>query len=231
MQNRLNIIVTGTDTGVGKTFICILLGKFLQKMRRNFIVYKPFATGIINNNGEKEIEDIYLYRKNLNLQVNKNLFVYKTFNFPNAPTIAAKMENKKLSNEDFYGCLRFYKRLSKYHNNIIVEGIGGLLVPLTFNKLFLDFIKELKLPVILVTTNKLGTINHTLLSIKVLKENNIRYKLVFNKVDPKKTEKENKAVLADIKRFGKIRNEIYQIPYCQYTKMDRVFRNVKLFCL
>ncbi|MFN7181998.1 MAG: AAA family ATPase [Planctomycetota bacterium] len=92
----MKIIVTGTDTAVGKTYICILLGKYLERKNIDFLIYKPFATGtIITDTGKKEIEDIYLYKKYLNLQLNKNLFVYKTFNFPNAPTIASQLDKKK----------------------------------------------------------------------------------------------------------------------------------------
>ncbi|MFN7181997.1 MAG: ATP-dependent dethiobiotin synthetase BioD [Planctomycetota bacterium] len=114
--------------------------------------------------------------------------------------------------------MQLYKHLSRKNDNILIEGIGGLLVPITFNKLFLDFIKILNLPVFLVTTNKLGTINHTLLSIHILKENNIKFKIIFNKLDIKKSDRENKAVLKDITRFGKIDN-IIQIPFIRPEKL------------
>lgn len=222
MNSQLKIIVSGTDTGVGKTFFCILVGKFLQKQKETFVIYKPFATGIIRTKEQmQEIEDIYIYRHKLKLQINKNLFVYKTFNFPNAPTVSSIMDKKKLTERDFKKSIELYKYLEKNYKNIIIEGIGGLLVPITFKKLFIDFIKALNLPVILITTNKLGTINHTLLSIKVLKDNKIPFQLVFNKIDPHKSQKENKAILNDIKYFGNV-NNVIELPYTTSASVDRL---------
>lgn len=226
MESGLRIIVSGTDTGIGKTHFCITLGKFLQANKIDFAIYKPFATGTITKSENfkigrfqdwkireiYQIEDIYSYKKELGLEINKNLFVSKTFGFPNAPTIASVMERRKLSEDEFDKAIKLYKTIANKHKNVIIEGIGGLLVPLTFNKLFIDFIRVLKLPVILITTNKLGTINHTLLSIKLLQDNKMPFLIIFNETDTKKSKRENKAILNDIKRFAKIEN-ILTLPF------------------
>ncbi len=212
MKKDIRIIVTGTDTGVGKTFFCILIGKILQKNKVDFSIYKPFATGAVKIKRKLEIEDLYLYKKELDLKINKNLFVSKTFNFPNAPTVASIMDKKRLSENDFVSAWKLYKTIAGKFRNIIIEGIGGLLAPVTFNKLFIDFVKILKLPVILITTNKLGTINHTLLSIKLLQNMAISFSVVFNEIDKTKSKRENQAILDDIKRFSKIRN-VFILPF------------------
>jgi dethiobiotin synthetase len=208
----VKLIITGTDTGVGKTFFTLLLGKFLQTKKIEFVVCKPFASGTIKVGHQKVIEDIYYYQKYLNLTLNKNLFVYKTFKFPNAPTIASYFDKKIISEKDFTKCVHFVQNILQKHSTVLIEGIGGLLVPITPQKLFIDLIKKLKLPVILITTNRLGTINHTLLSINILRQLKMEYFVVFNQIDPKKSQKENNLILQEIKKFGKIKN-IYTIPY------------------
>ena len=98
------------------------------------------------------------------------------------------------------------KKLARAHDLVIVEGTGGLLVPLDEKHLFVDIIKELDLPIILVSANKLGTINHTLLSLEALKSRKIRVLgVIFNNI----SRKENKLILKDnpkiVKKFiGKV---------------------------
>lgn len=227
MLKNLKIIVSGTDTSVGKTFFCVMLGKFFQSQKIDFAVYKPFATGRKTTNQQKiEIEDIHIYKKYLRLKLNTNLFVYKTFNFPNAPTVASIMDRKTLLPQDFDGAIKLYKTMAKKHKIIIIEGIGGLLVPITFHKLFIDFIKAVKLPVILITTNKLGTINHTLLSTKILEHNKIPYIIVFNKIDKNKSEEENRAVLSEIKYYINSKHLI-EFPYL--SKLNLKILSTKIF--
>ena len=98
------------------------------------------------------------------------------------------------------------KRLSKKFDFVIVEGTGGLLVPITEKTLLIDLVKELNIPVLLVAANRLGTINHTLLSSEALKRRKVKMLgVVFNSV----SEKENALISEDnpriVKKFiGKI---------------------------
>jgi len=158
------IFITGTDTGCGKTYVTALLAKYLIDQGINVGVMKPISTG-------PKAEDDALYLKRaLKLKDPLSLINPIHLKYPLAPLPAAKIENRNLKIETIF---KAYKQLSKHQSLMIVEGIGGVLVPIKKNYFVADLIKDFDLPAIIVAKAGLGTINHTLLTIEALKSRKI----------------------------------------------------------
>jgi dethiobiotin synthetase len=159
------IFITGTDTEVGKTTIATSLASLSRNNGCDVGVMKPFATGKRVYSTKYKSKDSALLAKAA--QVNDldeeiNPFFYSV---PTAPFIASKIQSKKEpSVED---AVRIYQKLAAKHDFMIVEGIGGIMVPLTKKQYVAHFAKLLDLPTVIIAGPKLGTINHTLLTVKV----------------------------------------------------------------
>jgi dethiobiotin synthetase len=161
-MNCKGIFITGVDTGVGKTVVTAGLAKVLQHTGYNVGVMKPVATG-----GTYDIEFV---KKVLDISVSEDIIMPYCFSTPAAPVVAAEMENKDIIIDKI---LTAYEQLVKIYDIVLVEGIGGVLVPITYEYLVIDLIKQLNIPVLVVTTPKLGSINHTLLTVKIIEYYNI----------------------------------------------------------
>lgn len=156
----MSILVTGTGTGIGKTFFSAL---FMLKygLEKNWYYWKYLETG-----PKKESDYFYLNQ----ILRNKNIFppVYR-FSLPASPHYAARVEGKKINIEKLRKTLQ--STLAK--NKILLEGAGGVLVPLKENFLSIDLWKDLQIPTIVVTSTMLGTINHSLLTLEALQNRGI----------------------------------------------------------
>lgn len=157
-----SLFITGTDTGVGKTLIAGALAAVLKKKGIDVGVMKPVATG-----GWDDARFLISAAR-----VKDNLFLVNPYclGTPVVPAVAAEIEGVKI---DIRKIKNAYEELSKRHDILIVEGVGGLLVPIYKSYLVTDLINELKLPVIIVAKPGLGTINHTLLTIRQAKVSRI----------------------------------------------------------
>ena len=140
------IFVTGTDTGVGKTFVSSLLCKI-----GGYDYFKPIQTGKI------EGTDSDFIKNTTGAKIHKEVYLYDQ---PVSPHLAAQQSNDEIVLE---------KIKLPSADKLIVEGAGGVLVPINKNQFIVDLIKYLNLPVIVVCRSTLGTINHTLLTIEALK--------------------------------------------------------------
>ncbi len=172
----MKYFITGTDTGVGKTFVTILLAKHFTSQGLKTGVIKPIETGIGNNPSP----DFKLIAKAIDDKI-KSIYNFKE---PLAPYIASSLENIDI---DISKIVKFIHNdiLENSYQVYLVEGAGGLLVPLTSDKLIIDLIKALQFEVILVSRSNLGTVNHTLLSIEALKTRGIKIKeVILNEVVP-----------------------------------------------
>ena len=183
------IFITGTDTGVGKTLVTGLLARYFLDKGKSAITQKWVQSG-----SEKFPRDIATHLKLMgkNKSYIKNnlsdvcLYVFK---LAASPHLAAVKERKSIRVDEIKRSLR---ALGGKFDWVIVEGVGGALVPLNKNKLVIDIVKELKLPILVVVGNKLGAINHTLLTIEALKRRKIKILgLVFNNL----SKKGNKTIL------------------------------------
>jgi dethiobiotin synthetase len=153
------IFITGTDTGVGKTFVTLYLAEKFRRDGINVGVMKPISAG-----PDKDNDAVYL-KKKLKLDDPIELINPIRLKHPLAPYPAAKIENRKLK---IGKIIKAYKELSKRHQTVIVEGLGGVAVPITKTYCVADLIHDLNIPAIVVARAGLGTINHTLLTIGAL---------------------------------------------------------------
>lgn len=160
--------VTGTDTGVGKTVIAGALIKAMQARGLNTCGMKPIETGCQQIKGDLIPSDGMFLKKISGMDEDINDITPCRFATPAAPLAASEAEGREID----IGVIRdkFNLLLQKY-SSIIVEGLGGLLVPLRKDYFVLNLIKELRLPLIVAARPSLGTINHTLLTVNyALKE-------------------------------------------------------------
>lgn len=163
-----SIFITGTDTEVGKTVVSAALLSILRGRGINAIPMKPIQTGCKRRKDKWLAPDLEFLLKAANLEISqeeKSLMCPYTFELPCSPHLAAEHVEERISLEYIIRCFR---ELEEKGDMVIVEGAGGILVPINGNKMMLDLMVMLKLPVILVARPGLGTINHTLLSIHEL---------------------------------------------------------------
>ncbi len=153
------IFVIGTDTEVGKTFFCSLLASFFRDLGVDVGVMKPISSG-----GR---EDAKLLIEAAGVSDPIELVNPLWFPNPVSPHFAKELCKAEFSLDMI---LERFAILSKKHDLVIVEGVGGLLVPISENITLPDLIKLFSLPVVIVGRAALGTINHTLLTIEVAKE-------------------------------------------------------------
>ena len=156
------IFVTGTDTGVGKTCIAAGLLRAFKERGMSVCPMKPVESGCRMRNGSLIPEDaVTLLNASGAGETIDTINPYR-LNHPLAPGVAAEIEGIHIYKNKIGSAFR---RLSKKYDLIIVEGAGGIMVPVFRKYLFLDLIHDLRLPVIIVSRPGLGTINHTLLTI------------------------------------------------------------------
>jgi len=172
--------VTGIDTNIGKTYVTTQMVACLQNKGIDAIPYKPIQSGVVNIGNRVIGEDVAFYKEKLDLIEEHDYYNTYTLKTPVSPHLASKLEDVFIDEQVI---LEKYKQLESKHDVVFVEGAGGVAVPLKENFGTIDLIKRLNLPVILVTSLKLGTINHTVLTTEYLKSHQINVLgLLINKV-------------------------------------------------
>jgi len=197
------IFIAGTDTGAGKTLITGLLGKYLSSLGKRVVTQKWIQTGgKAKSPGDLAVHLKLMDKTPEDFGDNFPLMALYSFKFAASPHLAARFENSKISGIKIK---KSVKELSRKFDFVIIEGTGGLLVPLGGGKLLIDIVKDLGIPVLVVVKNRLGAINHTLLSIEALKNRGIEILgIVFNDL----SKCENRIVLRDNKKIiGNISKE------------------------
>lgn len=172
--------ISGIDTDIGKSYATGFLAKQLSDAGKKVITQKPIQTG--NN---QISEDILLHRKLMQVPMfpedKLHLTMPVLLNYPASPHLASRLDNVPI---DLKAIARATEILSNSYEIVLLEGAGGLMVPLLqgdCDYLIVDYIQEHNFPVILVTSGKLGSINHTLLSLELLKQRGlVLYALVYN---------------------------------------------------
>ena len=174
--------IAGIDTEVGKSIVTGLLAKWLLDRNVNVGTMKIVETGV----AEGEISaDIRTHRKIMGVGLSDMDFDGTTcpyrFRLPASPHLSAKLEGVKIEPQRIVDASLL---LRKRFDTLLIEGVGGLMVPLTKDYLSVDFVQQIGSPVILVTSGKLGSINHTLLSLEALAGRKIPpVGLVYNHYD------------------------------------------------
>ncbi len=156
------IFITGTDTGVGKTAISASLAAFLSLRKEiNVGVMKPFESGLSRTDRDTSTCDARFLKEASGTSDTLDEISPYTFEAPLAPEAAAKLENVVIDIDMVNGT---FQGLLKRHDVLVVEGAGGVLVPIDTGFFYCDLIKAWDIPVIIVSRLGLGTINHTLLT-------------------------------------------------------------------
>jgi dethiobiotin synthetase len=162
------IFITGTNTGVGKTAIAAGLAWALRKQKIDVGVMKPFATANRVFSKKYRSQDTAILAKASGVNdpdSNLNPFFYS---IAASPLVASKLKHGAPVN--IKRAVQELKKLGRKHDFLIAEGIGGIMVPLTENECVADFVKQVDLPAVIVSTTKLGTLNHTLLTVMACKK-------------------------------------------------------------
>ncbi|MGQ0792260.1 MAG: dethiobiotin synthase [Nitrosopumilaceae archaeon] len=155
--------ITGTDTDVGKTFVTAGIASAMKKMGIDIGIMKPFAAGAEQTIGYKS-QDVQLLSKAA--QVNDAEELVNPYFFPIPASPFTAMQNLGLE-IDIKIALNSFKKLSKMHDVLLVEGIGGIMTPILKNYFVANLIKEMDLETIIVTSSRIGTVNHIIMTIKM----------------------------------------------------------------
>lgn len=162
------VFVTGIGTAVGKTLVSAALAWALRKRKVDAVASKPFATADKIYSSRYRSQDTAILAEACGAAEPDAELNPVFFNVPASPLMASQILKKPVA--DVHGALFPLKKLSIKHGFVVVEGIGGLMVPLTESEFVADFARLAGLPVIIVATPRLGAINHTLLTVRVCRE-------------------------------------------------------------
>lgn len=162
------IFITGTDTGVGKTTVAAGLASAMCRKGIDIGVMKPFASAEKIFSYKYKSEDSALLARAAKIKDPDEEINPFFYSIPTAPFVAAKITKEKAVN--LSAAESIYYRLASKHDFMIVEGIGGIMVPLTKKESVADFVRLLNLSTIIVASSRIGTINHVLLTVKACRD-------------------------------------------------------------
>lgn len=200
-----NYFITGIGTGIGKTIASAVL---TEKLQADY--WKPVQAGDLAESDSLMVK---------NLLSNPLSIIHPEhyrLNHPLSPHLSAKLDGIHINLHSF--------KLPKTSNHLIVEGAGGLMVPLNDEHLILDLIKKLNLQVILISKHYLGSINHSLLTINTLTQNNIPIKgIIFNGDENQESERY-------ILNYGKIKHlgNIPTLPQLNKENIKEAGKMIKM---
>ncbi len=174
------IFITGTDTGVGKTLVAAAVALALKKRGCEVGVMKPLETGVSPSKiGQSDAARL---RAIIDGEDQLGAVCPYPFTLPVAPLAAAQAERRAIKPEVIR---KIYRLLSDRHDYMVVEGVGGVSVPVTPDSDVMDLMRQLKLPAVIVGRSGLGGINHALLTIEALRRRKIPViALVLNQTSP-----------------------------------------------
>lgn len=175
-----SFFITGTDTDVGKTYITAGLAVSFRKMGIDVGVMKPFAAGSAQKKGFKS-EDIEILSRAAQVNDPEKLTNPQFFPIPASPYTACM--NLKIKPK-IPAILSSFKKLSQLHDVLLVEGMGGIMTPILKNYYVTHLIKDMSIPAIIVTRSNVGTVNHTIMTVKMCNEFKIPIKgIIINDFD------------------------------------------------
>ena len=177
--------ISGIDTGIGKTYATGYLAKRWNEQGKKTITQKLIQTGNVDIS-----EDIQQHRDIMQMgwfaEDDSKLTMPEIFTYPASPHLASKIDGRDI---DFSKIDAATQQLCEQYDAVLLEGAGGLMVPLTTELLTIDYVVEKNFPVILVSSGRLGSINHTLLSLEAMKQRGVElYALAYNLNDESQDE-------------------------------------------
>lgn len=175
-MDKETIFVTGIDTDAGKSYATGWLANHIAATGRSVMTQKFVQTG-----NEGRSEDIELHRRIMHRDMAAEEYALTApmiFTYPSSPHLAARVDGREV---DIKAIDEARKTLEERYDTLLVEGAGGMMVPLTERYLTIDYITDRRLDVALVTNAKLGSISHTLLALEAIERRglNLRY-LLYN---------------------------------------------------
>ncbi len=163
--------VTGTDTGVGKTVVTSAIAAYCSlKKHLDVGVMKPFESGLPAGSGDRSGGDARRLKEASGSGDALSVIRPYVFEAPLAPEAAAEKEHVEI---DIAAVDRVYRGLAQSHDVLFVEGAGGILAPIRRGFFFVDLVKDWRIPVVVVSRLGLGTINHTLLTCRFLRQEGV----------------------------------------------------------
>jgi dethiobiotin synthetase len=225
---KSGIFITGTDTDVGKTVVAAGLALVLRARGLSVGVMKPVATGCYGADKRLISQDAAFL-----MEAAQNEYPPLTspsrFRNPLSPNVAAMLEKKEV---DVPSILKSYRELQKHYDFMIVEGVGGLMVPLKKDYYVANLIRDIGLPIVVVSYAGLGAINHTLLTVDAATIRGLEVRgIIFNRVSVTNyslAELTNPKVIHDLSGvpiLGSLPNiEGLNMDNCQFGKLKEVFQ-------
>lgn len=172
--------ISGIDTDAGKSYATGYLARELNNKGQRVITQKFIQTGNVGYS-----EDIDLHRRLMGIahtdDDREGLTMPEIFSYPASPHLAARLDGRAI---DFARMERATQELSRRYEIVLLEGAGGLMVPLTEELLTIDYVARQGYPMIFVTSGKLGSINHTLLSLEAIRNRGIELHTVMYNLYP-----------------------------------------------
>jgi dethiobiotin synthetase len=218
------IFITGTDTGVGKTFVAAGLIRAMKENGLSVCPMKPVESGCKSVKGKLVPADALTLLKAADVDEHIDFINPYRLKNPLAPSVAAEIEGINIRKSKI---LSAFKRMSNKYETIVVEGAGGIMVPIYKKYLFIDLARDLKLPVIIVSRPGLGTINHTLLSIDALMSRGLNVLgIIINYTEKIRKGMAEKTNPLYIEKIGRV-PVLGVVPYCNNRKYaGRMFREI-----
>lgn len=178
-MKKTEYFISGIDTDCGKTYITGLLAYHLKKAGVKIITSKLVQTGC-----QGTAEDISEHRRIMESEIlpedKSGSTCPYVYSYPASPHLSAKIDSKPI---EINIIRRSTEKLLNNYDIVLTEGAGGLMVPITDNYFTIDYIKKNALPLILVSSSKLGSINHTLMSLELCLHHNINlHTFIYNKM-------------------------------------------------
>ena len=190
--------VSGIDTGIGKTYTTGYLAKLWFEQGQNVITQKLIQTG-----NDDVSEDIEKHREIMGrgwfTEDESKLTMPEIFSYPASPHLATQIDGRDI---DFEKIENATQQLADKFDVVLLEGAGGLMVPLTTELLTIDYLVEKKYPIILVSSGRLGSINHTLLSLEAIQQRGLNlFAMAYNLKDESQDPKISQDTAGYLKRY------------------------------
>jgi dethiobiotin synthetase len=196
------LLVTGTDTGIGKTIIAGAIADWFRRQGKRIAVCKPAGSGCVHRREGLVSEDAEFLAHCANTHHPLDVVCPVRYAEPLAPAIAAERVGAPL---DWSVIDRAIQTMSRDSDVMIVEGVGGLMVPMDEKHTFLDVARWLQLPAVVVGRPALGTINHTLLTVNVLRDAGVKVAgVVINRYPAETPTVAEETNPRAIERWGKV---------------------------
>lgn len=184
MEYKKVYFVSGIDTDAGKSYATGYLARKFREQGVDTVTQKFIQTGC-GDDCDVVSEDIVLHRHIMGIGLLPEDLDFMTapvrFSYPASPDLAARIDGRPI---DFEAIERSTRELSANYDVVLIEGAGGLMVPLEGLYTTLDYVQQRQLPVILVTNPKLGSVNHTLLSLEVCQGRGVEVDMLVYNASP-----------------------------------------------